>query len=237
MPHFDFDGETPFFAANMKRIVIAIDGFSSTGKSSLARQLAEKLGYIYVDSGAMYRAITLYFLDHEIDLSESKAVENALHHIRLAFVQNQICLNGVCVEADIREMRISNFVSQVSAIEAVRHFAVAQQQKMGEAKGIVMDGRDIGTAVFPDAELKIYLRAEDEVRTRRRFEELQEKKSTVSLEEVRANLKHRDHLDSTREISPLRIAQDAVILDNTHLSFSETVDRAYELALLRIAQD
>lgn len=218
----------------MKKIVIAIDGFSSTGKSSLARQLASRLGYIYVDSGAMYRAITLYFLEHETDLNDAAVVQEALQHIRLAFVQNQICLNGVCAEPDIRAMRVSAKVSEVSALEAVRHFAVAQQQKMGEVKGIVMDGRDIGTAVFPDAELKIYLSADDQVRALRRFEELQQQLAEVSFEEVKQNLKHRDHLDSTRAISPLRIAQDAVILDNTQLTFSETVDKAYALALERI---
>lgn len=218
----------------MNKIVIAIDGFSSTGKSSLARQLAARLGYVYVDSGAMYRAITLYFLEHDTDLHNSSAVDDALMHIRLAFVQNQICLNGISAEPDIRDMRVSNKVSEVSALEAVRHFAVAQQQKMGEAKGLVMDGRDIGTAVFPDAELKIYLTADDQVRAQRRFDELRGNNAVVSFEEVKQNLKHRDHLDSTREISPLRIAQDAVILDNTHLTFAETVDKAYELALSKI---
>ena len=221
----------------MNKIIIAIDGFSSTGKSSLARQLAARLGYVYVDSGAMYRAITLYFLDHGTDLGDAAAVSLALSQIRLAFVQNQICLNGICAEPDIREMRISQKVSEVSAIEQVRHFAVAQQQKMGESKGLVMDGRDIGTAVFPDAELKIYLTADVAVRALRRYDEIRQSNPSVSLEEVAQNLRHRDQLDSSREISPLRIAQDAVIVDNTHMTFEETVDKVYALAMDKITEE
>jgi cytidylate kinase len=218
----------------MKKIVIAIDGFSSTGKSTLARVLAQKLNYTYVDSGAMYRAITLYFYQQNIQLDDVKEVLNALEHIEVHFEENIICLNGEKVESQIRAMEISNRVSEVSAIEAVRHFAVEQQQRMGEKKGIVMDGRDIGTTVFPQAELKIYLTADPAIRANRRFQELLQKDSTIDFKTVADNLKHRDHIDSTREVSPLRIATDAVILDNSTLSFDQTVETAYQWALAKI---
>jgi cytidylate kinase len=215
----------------MPSIIIAIDGFSSTGKSSLAKQLAARLGYTYVDSGAMYRAITLYFLEEGTDLRDPQQVDQALASLRLNFVDNRICINGVCAEPAIREPRISAQVSEVSALPAVRAFAVVQQQRMGEGRGLVMDGRDIGTAVFPDAELKIYLYADERIRAERRFAELQATHADVRFEEVAENLKHRDHLDSTREISPLRIASDAVILDNSALTFEQTLDKAHALAL------
>ncbi len=218
----------------MKKIVIAIDGFSSTGKSTLARVLAQKLNYTYVDSGAMYRAITLYFYQQNIQLDDVKEVLNALEHIEVHFEENIICLNGEKVESQIRAMEISNRVSEVSAIEAVRHFAVEQQQRMGEKKGIVMDGRDIGTTVFPQAELKIYLTADPTIRANRRFQEILQKDSTIDFKTVADNLKHRDHIDSTREVSPLRIATDAVILDNSTLSFDQTVETAYQWALAKI---
>lgn len=215
----------------MKKIVIAIDGFSSTGKSSMAKALAQRLHYTYVDSGAMYRAITLYFLNHNIDLEHGDEVCKALSEISLSFKENKICLNGVCAEPAIREMRVSDQVSQVSALEQVRHFAVKQQQALGQEKGIVMDGRDIGTAVFPDAELKIYLFASAEIRAKRRFDELAIQGQEVTLDAVTKNLQQRDFIDSTREISPLRKASDAVELDNSHLSFSDTLEAAYNLAL------
>ena len=218
----------------MKKIVIAIDGFSSTGKSTLARVLAQKLNYTYVDSGAMYRAITLYFYQQNIQLDDVKEVLNALEHIEVHFEENIICLNGEKVESQIRAMEISNRVSEVSAIEAVRHFAVEQQQRMGEKKGIVMDGRDIGTTVFPQAELKIYLTADPTIRANRRFQEILQKDSTIDFKTVADNLKHRDHIDSTREVSPLRIATDAVILDNSTLSFDQTVETAYQWALAKM---
>ncbi len=218
----------------MKQIVIAIDGFSSTGKSTLAKVLAHKLHYIYVDSGAMYRAITLYFFKNNIDLNNFKQVAEALSQINLCFEENVICLNGEKVESQIRDMEISNRVSEVSALEAVRFFAVAQQQHLGEQKGIVMDGRDIGTTVFPDAELKIYLTADPMIRARRRFQELQLKDDTVNFTTVADNLKHRDHIDSTREVSPLRKANDAIVLDNSTMTFDETVETAYQWALAKI---
>lgn len=214
----------------MNKIVIAIDGFSSTGKSTLARQLAEVLNYIYVDSGAMYRAITLYFLDHKIDLADHAAIEKALEQITLGFIDNKISLNGVIVESLIRSMAISNLVSEVSALKEVRKFAVAQQQAMGLQKGLVMDGRDIGTTVFPRAELKIYVYAEESVRTMRRFEEMKLKTPDITMDEVAENLKHRDHIDSTREVSPLKKAKDALMLDNSLLSMDEQLNLALRWA-------
>ncbi|MBL7765077.1 MAG: (d)CMP kinase [Chitinophagaceae bacterium] len=215
----------------MKKINIAIDGFSSTGKSTLARQLADKLGYTYVDSGAMYRAITFYFIQHHIDLHSNNDVAEALNQIHLTFQDNIICLNGMPIESEIRGMEISSKVSEVAALEAVRIFAVRQQQMMGAQKGVVMDGRDIGTTVFPDAELKIFLTANESVRSQRRYDELKDKQSDISLEDIQSNLKHRDHIDSTREHSPLRKAHDAVELDNTHYSMSEQLDIAYQWAM------
>jgi len=218
----------------MKKIVVAIDGFSSTGKSTLARQLAEKLQYTYVDSGAMYRAITLYFIDHEVDLKNKEAVQKALEHIQIGFTQNRVTLNGEEVEGRIRSMLISNLVSEVSALKEVRSFAVKEQQRMGLDKGLVMDGRDIGTTVFPRAELKIYLYADESVRCHRRFDEMRLKNPAVSFDEVCENLRHRDHIDSSRDVSPLRKAKDAIVLDNSHLRMEEQLERAYQLAMERI---
>ncbi len=218
----------------MKRIVIAIDGFSSTGKSTLAKQLAQKLNYTYVDSGAMYRAITLYFLDHSIDLADKEMISKALEQINLKFVDNKITLNGHDIDEQIRSMAIANLVSEVAAVKEVRKFAVAQQQAMGIEKGIVMDGRDIGTTVFPRAELKIYLSANEHIRAMRRYEEMKLKNDKISMDEVVENLKHRDLIDSTREVSPLRKAKDAVILDNTQLTMEDQLDISYGWALERI---
>lgn len=215
----------------MKRIVIAIDGFSSTGKSTLARQLAAKLNYTYIDSGAMYRAITLYFLDHSVDLTDHDMIAAALDHIRLRFDENIICLNGVPVGEQVRSMAVSNLVSEVSALKEVRRFAVAQQQQMGLEKGIVMDGRDIGTTVFPQAELKIYLTADEHTRVLRRYDEMKVKNPQITIGEVSENLRHRDHIDSTREVSPLRKAKTARILDNTHLTMDQQLQMAYAWAL------
>lgn len=215
----------------MKRIVIAIDGFSSTGKSTLARQLARKLDYTYIDSGAMYRAITLYFLDHHIDLDDHDMIVNALEHIQLRFDENTICLNGEPVGEQIRTMAVSNLVSEVSALKEVRRFAVTQQQQLGLEKGIVMDGRDIGTTVFPQAELKIYLTADEHTRVMRRFEEMKVKNSHVTFDEVSENLRHRDHIDSTREVSPLRKAKTARVLDNSNLTMEQQLELAYTWAL------
>jgi len=218
----------------MKGIIIAIDGFSSTGKSTLAKQLAYKLNFTYVDSGAMYRAITLYFLDHHIELSDTAQIIKALDQIVLTFIDNKISLNGAPVDEQIRSMAIANLVSEVAALKEVRKFAVAQQQVLGEQKAIVMDGRDIGTTVFPKAELKIYLTADEHVRALRRYDEMKLKNPSISLDEVVENLKHRDLIDSTRAVSPLRKAQDAVILDNTELTMEQQLEISYQWAIERM---
>ena len=202
----------------------------------MAKQLAQKLGYTFIDSGAMYRAITLYFIRHNIDLNNSEEVVLALSQIKLQFnEQNQMCLNGENVAEAIRTAEVSGMVSPVSTLAPVRTFAVAQQQAMGEAKGMVMDGRDIGTTVFPNAELKIYLMASEEVRCHRRYEELKAKDPSIQMEAVRANLLERDYIDTHREISPLRKAADAVELDNSFLSLNETIEAAYQMALSRMS--
>jgi cytidylate kinase len=218
----------------MKGIIIAIDGFSSTGKSTLARQLAYKLNFTYVDSGAMYRAITLYFLDHHIELSDNVQIVKALEQIVLTFIDNKISLNGEPVDEQIRSMAIANLVSEVAALKEVRKFAVAQQQALGEEKAIVMDGRDIGTTVFPKAELKIYLTADEHIRAMRRCDEMKLKNPSISLDEVVENLKHRDLIDSTRDVSPLRKAKDAVILDNTALTMEQQLEISYQWAIERM---
>lgn len=223
-----------------KKIIITIDGWSSCGKSTLAKQLARELGYVYVDSGAMYRAITLYFLRNHIDWTDKKEVVEALKSINLEFIFNplsnlsEIYLNDENVEYLIRDLVIAEKVSDVAAIKEVREFAVAQQQKMGAKKGIVMDGRDIGTVVFPRAELKIFMTADNAVRVERRFKELYEKNPNVTIEEVKNNLEMRDYIDSNREISPLRQAKDALILDNTHLTEKEQFEKALEWVKTKI---
>lgn len=224
-----------------KKIIITIDGWSSCGKSTLAKQLAKELGYVYVDSGAMYRAITLYFLRNHIDWTDKKEVRGALKSINLEFVFNpasnssEIYLNDENVEYVIRDLVIAEKVSDVAAIKEVREFAVAQQQKMGTKKGIVMDGRDIGTVVFPKAELKIFMTADNAVRVERRFKELYEKNPNVTIEEVKNNLEMRDYIDSNREISPLRQAKDALELDNTNLTQQEQFQKAMEWVKARLA--
>ncbi len=218
----------------MKGIIIAIDGFSSTGKSTLAKQLAYKLNFTYVDSGAMYRAITLYFLDHHIELSDNVQIVKALEQIVLTFIDNKISLNGEPVDEQIRSMAIANLVSEVAALKEVRKFAVAQQQALGEEKAIVMDGRDIGTTVFPKAELKIYLTADEHIRAMRRYDEMKRTNPSISLDEVVENLKHRDLIDSTRDVSPLRKAKDAVILDNTALTMEQQLEISYQWAIERM---
>ncbi len=224
-----------FCMAMNKSIIITIDGWSSCGKSTLAKQIAKKLGYVYIDSGAMYRAITLYFLRNHVDWTDSKEVVAALKQIYIEFQyneksqQSEIFLNGENVEYVIRDLVIAEKVSDVAAIKEVRAFAVAQQQKMGEKKGVVMDGRDIGTTVFPNAELKIFMTADAAIRVERRFKELYEKNPNITLEEVKANLEMRDYIDSHREISPLRKAADAVEIDNTCLTIKEQLDFALGL--------
>jgi CMP/dCMP kinase len=214
------------------RIIITIDGKSSCGKSTLAKQLARELGYIYIDSGAMYRAITLYFLRNHIDWTKSKAVDEALKDINIEFVFNsktgvsETFLNEENVEYVIRDLVVAEKVSEVAAIKAVREFAVARQQEMGKKKGIVMDGRDIGTVVFPKAELKIFMTADNAIRVERRFKELYEKNPNITLEEIKNNLEMRDYIDSNREISPLRQAEDALVLDNSNLTFKQQLDMA-----------
>ncbi len=214
------------------KLIITIDGWSSCGKSTLAKQLAKELGYVYVDSGAMYRAITLYFLRNNIDLAEKKEVAEALKSINLEFIFNansnssEIYLNGENVEYLIRDLIIAEKVSDVAAIREVREFAVAQQKKMGKKKGIVMDGRDIGTVVFPKAELKIFMTADNAIRVQRRFKELYEKNPNVTIEEVKNNLEMRDYIDSHREVSPLRKARDAMELDNSNLTEKEQFNKA-----------
>ena len=220
----------------MKKIIITIDGWSSCGKSTVAKQLAKVLGYVYIDSGAMYRAITLYFLRNHIDWTNNGEINEALNNIHIEFqfneksLQSEIVLNGENVEYVIRDLVIAEKVSDIAAIKEVRTFAVAQQQKMGEDKGIVMDGRDIGTTVFPHAELKIFMTADPRVRVERRYKELYIKNPNITIEEVRNNLEMRDYIDSNREVSPLKKADDAIVIDNTDLSMQEQLVIAEKLA-------
>ena len=223
-----------------QKIIIAIDGFSSCGKSTLAKALAAKLEYVFIDTGAMYRAIALYFLRNEIAFDDTLAIENALKNIHLHFQFNPVSqksdmfLNGENVALLIREMKVSSKVSEVAAIAAVRDFAVAQQQAMGKEKGIVMDGRDIGTVVFPNAELKIFVTADPAIRANRRLLELQATNPAISLEEVAENLQHRDLIDSTRAHSPLKQANDALVLDNSHITREAQFEIALNLSLIHI---
>ena len=224
----------------MKKIIITIDGLSSAGKSTLAKQLAKKLGYVYVDSGAMYRANTLYFLRNHIDWTDKKQVQETLKEIQLDFRSNErngaseIHLNDENVEYLIRDLIIAEKVSEIAAIKEVRAFAVTQQHKLGAKKGIVMDGRDIGTVVFPNAELKIFMIADSAVRVERRFKELYEKNPNVTIEEIRDNIEMRDYMDSNRKISPLKKAEDAIELDNTHLTEAQQLQKAMALVKQRI---
>jgi cytidylate kinase len=217
-----------------KKIVIALDGFSSCGKSTTARHVAAVLHYIFVDSGAMYRAVALYFHRNDISLVDLKQVDDALHKIEITFVFNptkqssDTYLNGENVESEIRKMFISDMVSQVSALPMVRHAMVALQQKMGEKKGIVMDGRDIGTVVFPQAELKIFMTAESHIRAQRRKLELLQKGEDLPIEEIVDNLRKRDEIDSNRSEGPLKCAVDAIDLDTSFKSMDEQVEFVLE---------
>ncbi len=223
------------------KITVAIDGYSSCGKSTLAKQLAAALQYSYVDTGAMYRAVTLYFIRNQVDLFHPEQVNNALANINIEFKlnpntnQQDTYLNGENIESEIRvNPRVASVVSDVSAISEVRRFLVKQQQQMGKLKGIVMDGRDIGTVVFPDAELKLFVTADPMVRAKRRFDELVEKGQTTTIEEVLANLEKRDHIDSNRADSPLMQAADAIVLDNSNLTREEQFEWVMKLVNQKI---
>ena len=216
-----------------KNLVVAIDGYSSCGKSTLAKALAKKLGFIYIDSGAMYRAVTLFFIRNKVDIGNQEAVKDALQHIELNFhsrdYESHILLNGEEVSEEIRQMPVSESVSEVSANKMVRHDMVKQQQRMGKSKNIVMDGRDIGTAVFEDAQVKFFMTADPKIRAERRYKELVSKGDTVTtLEDVFENLAHRDYADTTRAESPLVRAEDAIILDNTDITPDEQLQFALE---------
>jgi cytidylate kinase len=218
----------------MKQIIISIDGYSSCGKSTLARQLAARLHYLYIDSGAMYRALTLYFIENNVDWHRKRQVAQALENVRLEFLQapsgnHEIHLNGQNVESKIRDMVVAEKVSEVATIGEVRQFAVSQQRLMGAKKGIVMDGRDIGTVVFPQAELKIFMQADMTVRVERRFRELFAKYPQITLQQVKENIELRDYLDSNREISPLRKAEDAIVLDNSAMNEAQQLNFALDL--------
>jgi len=219
----------------VERIIIAIDGYSSCGKSTLAKALAARLGYAYIDSGAMYRAVTLYFQHYHIPLDDEAAISEALENIHIEFQynpvlqQNETWLNGESVESAIRSLEVSNAVSPVSAIKSVRQAMVALQRKAGLNKGIVMDGRDIGTNVFPEAELKIFMTADPEVRAIRRYEELRAKGENHSLEAIRQNLSERDRIDTSRSENPLRQAEDALVLDNSALTPEQQLQWAIQL--------
>lgn len=215
----------------MKKIVIAIDGYSSCGKSTMAKDLAREVGYIYVDTGAMYRAVTLFAMrngvfDAEGNIDEAR-LKALLPDVKLTFKLNsetklpEVCLNGECVERDIRTLEVSQHVSPIAALPFVREKLVEQQQAMGKEKGIVMDGRDIGTVVFPDAELKIFVTASAEIRAQRRFKELEAKGMPTNFDEILQNVEQRDYIDTHRETSPLRQADDALVLDNSHLTIAD----------------
>lgn len=215
----------------MKKIVIAIDGFSSCGKSTMAKDLAREVGYIYVDTGAMYRAVTLFAMRNDVFDTEGNIDETRLKallpDVKLTFQLNnetklpEVCLNGECVERDIRTLEVSQHVSPIAALPFVREKLVEQQQAMGNEKGIVMDGRDIGTVVFPNAELKIFVTASAEIRAQRRFKELEAKGMPADFDEILQNVEQRDYIDTHRETSPLRQADDALVLDNSHLTIAE----------------
>lgn len=223
----------------MRKIIIAIDGFSACGKSTTAKQTAKILGYRYIDSGAMYRAVTLHFLNQHVAITNPREVDRALAQVKITFHvdgkgKSQTYLNGQIVEHEIRDMRVSENVSQVSTLAAVRHAMVEQQRRMGKERAIVMDGRDIGTVVFPDAELKLFLTADILVRAFRRQKELLDIDELVDIDTIIENLQHRDQIDSTRQESPLRKAKDAIEIDTTHITIDEEVDEVVRLALGRM---
>lgn len=224
-----------------KKITIAIDGHSSCGKSTMAKQLAKELGYVYVDTGAMYRTVTLYAMQHGlIDADnnvDTESLKQQMADVQVSFKFNaetgrpDAYLNGVCVEKDIRTIEVSNRVSPVAAIPFVREAMVDMQRQMGKEKGIVMDGRDIGTTVFPDAELKIFVTASAEVRAQRRYDELQQKGMPAEYDEILKNVQERDYIDSHREVSPLRQADDALLLDNSNMTIPEQQQWLHDKAM------
>lgn len=223
----------------MRKIIIAIDGYSACGKSTTAKESARILGYRYIDTGAMYRAVTLHFLDRHVALTNPHEVEKVLSEIKITFRVNkegssETYLNGLNVEHEIREMRVAEQVSQVSTLPAVRHAMVEQQRRMARERAVVMDGRDIGTVVFPDAELKLFMTAEMLTRAFRRQKELLGRDEMVDIDTIIENLRKRDEIDSTRKESPLRQAADAIVLDTTHITVEEQVDEVIRLALTRI---
>ncbi len=219
----------------MKKIIIAIDGYSSCGKSTIAKDLSKALGYIYINTGAMYRAVTLYFLNNNVNINDVQAVEKALENIHIQFLfdtekGNRTILNDKDVENELGTMRVANFVSPVSTVSAVRREMVRQQQQIGRQKGVVLEGRDIGTVVFPDAELKLFVTSEVQIRVQRRLRELLEKGQKVDFETIKANLLERDFIDTTRSDSPLKKADDAIILDNSYLNRAEQLEVALNWA-------
>lgn len=226
----------------MSKIVIAIDGHSSCGKSTTAKAVAARMGYGYIDTGAMYRAVSLFFIQERVSLSNPREITAALDKIHISFShnsrtgKNETCLNGLNVEEEIRKMYISNIVSEVSVIPEVRWAMVAQQQKMGRKRGVVMDGRDIGTKVFPDAEVKVFMTADTVIRAKRRQQELLAKGELINLDDIVENLKKRDLIDSTRAESPLVQAPDATLLDTSYMTIEEQVDWVIELADQRLAE-
>lgn len=225
----------------MPKIIIAVDGYSSCGKSTTAKGVAAYLGYSYIDTGAMYRAVTLYFYQNHISLTNPKEVFKALEHIKIDFRRNvesgrnETYLNGLNVEDEIRKLYVANWVSEVSAVSEVRRAMVAQQQRMGKARGVVMDGRDIGTVVFPKAELKIFMTAEPEIRAQRRQIELLAKGEMLDTNEILQNIRKRDHIDTTRTDSPLRQAEDALLIDTSFMTLDEQIELVTQLADEKIA--
>lgn len=228
----------------MKKITIAIDGFSSCGKSTMAKDLAKKLGYVYVDTGAMYRAVTLYAMRNGLFNADGSVktadLERQMNKINITFKLNKTAerpdtyLNNELVENDIRTLEVSNHVSQIAAVPFIREAMVAQQQRMGKDKGVVMDGRDIGTTVFPEAELKVFVTASAEVRAQRRYDELKEKGMPADFNDILKNVQERDYIDSHREVSPLRKAPDAIELDNSHMTITEQSAWLMELVKQKI---
>ena len=230
----------------MKKITIAIDGFSSCGKSTMAKDLAKQLGYIYVDTGAMYRAVTLFAMQHGLFNADGSVktqdLQQQMSHINITFKFNKLTgrpdtyLNNELVESNIRTLEVSNHVSQIAAIPFVREAMVAQQQRLGKDKAVVMDGRDIGTTVFPEAELKVFVTASAEVRAQRRYDELKEKDMPADFNDILKNVEERDYIDSHREVSPLRKAPDAIELDNSHMTIAEQSAWLMKLVKERIGE-